>query len=38
MNKKTILLGFTAGLLFVNGIFANDPITENDNFDINSIV
>ncbi|MCP4975057.1 MAG: hypothetical protein GY931_02760 [Maribacter sp.] len=38
MNKKTILLGFTAGLLFVNGMFANDPTTEKEKFDINSIV
>jgi len=38
MNKKTILLGFTAGLLFVNGMLANDPTTEKEKFDINSIV
>jgi len=38
MNKKTILLGFTTGLLFVSGMFANDPITEKERFDINSIV
>lgn len=38
MNKKTILLGLTTGLLFVNGIFANDSEKEDDNFDINSIV
>ncbi|MRX62555.1 hypothetical protein [Maribacter luteus] len=38
MNKKTILLGLTTGLLFVNGLFANDTKRDDDNFDINSIV
>ncbi|NNK75369.1 MAG: hypothetical protein HKP42_04820 [Maribacter sp.] len=37
MNNKTILLGLTVGLLFVNGMFANDPNTEKEKFDINSI-
>ncbi|MBT8306596.1 MAG: hypothetical protein KJN85_06640 [Maribacter sp.] len=37
MNKKTILLGLTVGLLFVNGMFANDPNTDKEKFDINSI-
>lgn len=37
MNKKTILLGLTTGLLFVNGIFANDSKKDDDNLDINSI-
>jgi len=35
MNKRTILLSFTAGLLFVNGMFANDPRIEK--LDINTI-
>lgn len=38
MNKKTILLGLIAGLLFVNGMFANDPKTEKEDLDLNSIV
>ena len=37
MNKKTILLGLTVGLLFANGMFANDPNTDKEKFDINSI-
>lgn len=37
MNKKTILLGITAGMFFVIGMFANDPTTEKEQFDINSI-
>lgn len=37
MNKKTIILGFTAGLLFVNGMFANHPKTDKENLDINTI-
>ena len=37
MNKKTIILGITAGMFFVNGMFAMDPTTEKDKFDINSI-
>ncbi|MBD0852538.1 hypothetical protein [Maribacter arenosus] len=37
MNRKTILLGFIAGLLFVNGMFANDPRIENDDLDLNTI-
>lgn len=35
MNKKTIVLSFAAGLMFVNGMFANDSKTEN--LDINTI-
>ncbi|WP_148232092.1 hypothetical protein [Maribacter sp. HTCC2170] len=35
MNKRTILLSFTAGLLFAHGMFANDPNTEK--LDINTI-
>jgi len=38
MNKKTIILGITAGIFFVNGMFANDPTTEIEKFDINSII
>ncbi len=37
MNKKTIILGITAGMFFVNGMFAMDPTTEKEKFDINSI-
>lgn len=37
MNRKTILLGFTAGLLFVNGMFANDQNTGKEDLDINTI-
>ncbi len=37
MNKKTIILGITAGMFFVNGMFALDPTTDKDKFDINSI-
>ncbi len=37
MNKKTIILGITAGMFFVNGMFAIDPTTEIEKFDINSI-
>jgi len=37
MNKKTIILGITAGLFFVNGMFALDPTTDKEKFDINSI-
>ena len=37
MNRKTILIGFTAGLLFVNGMFANDPKTGKKDLDINTI-
>jgi hypothetical protein len=37
MNKKTIILGVTAGMFFVNGMFAIDPTTEKEKFDINSI-
>jgi len=38
MNKKTIILGITAGIFFVNGMFANDPTTDKERFDINSII
>ena len=38
MNKKTIILGITAGLFFVNGMFAKDPIKDKETFDINSIL
>ena len=37
MNKKTIILGITVGMFFVNGMFAIDPTTEIEKFDINSI-
>ncbi len=37
MNKKTIILGITVGMFFVNGMFALDPTTDKDKFDINSI-
>ncbi len=37
MNKKTIILGITAVMFFVNGMFAIDPTTEKERFDINSI-
>lgn len=37
MKKKTILLGFTAGLMFVNGMFANDLKKGKENLDINTI-
>jgi len=35
MNKKTIVISFAAGLMFVNGMFASDPKTES--LDINTI-
>jgi len=38
MNKKTIVLGITFGLCFVNGMFANDSVNKKERFDINSII
>ena len=37
MNTKTIILGIIAGIFIVNGMFAMDPTTEKEKFDINSI-
>lgn len=38
MNKKNIVLAFTMGLSFANGVFAIDPKAEKEEFDINSVV
>jgi hypothetical protein len=37
MNKKNLALAIIMGLLFAKGVFAADPETEREEFDINSI-
>ena len=38
MNTRNITLAIAMGLLFAKGVFAIDPKTNKDEFDINSIV
>lgn len=37
MNKKNVALAIVMGLAFAKGVFAADPETEKEEFDINSI-
>ncbi|GAB5476412.1 MAG: hypothetical protein Mars2KO_45110 [Maribacter sp.] len=37
MNKKNLALAIVMGLTFAKGVFAADPETEKEDFDINSI-
>ncbi len=37
MNKKSLALAIVMGLSFAKGVFAADPETEKEEFDINSI-
>lgn len=37
MNKKNLALAIIMGLTFAKGVFAADPETEKEEFDINSI-
>lgn len=37
MNKKNVALAIIMGLSFAKGVFAADPETEKEEFDINSI-
>lgn len=37
MNNKNVALAIVLGLTFAKGVFASDPETEKEEFDINSI-
>ena len=37
MNRKQITLSIVLGMTVANGVFASNPISENKDFDINSI-
>lgn len=37
MNRKSLKLGIAMGLLVVNGVFANNPNKDIENFDINTV-
>ena len=37
MNRKQVTLSIVLGLTFATGVFANNPKSENKDFDINSI-